>query len=142
MGFGRGFGGAPSRTDGGKKTVNTVVTPTISSDSTSLTTTDLKQGVIYISDNSRNTIAVDLGLPASAQTLISDLGLSTGETFTFQVVNFGTAAFSLDTRSATTGYVFCGTTTAARSGAIRVELICVDDAGRIIGLFEPFDRIV
>jgi len=141
MGFGRGFGGAPSRTDGGRKTVNTVVTPTISSDRTSLTTSDLKQGVVYINDNSRNTIAVDLGLPASARDLIRDLGLSTGETFTFQVVNFGTAVFSLDTRSATTGYVFCGTTTAARSGALKVEFICVDDAGRIIGLFEPFDRL-
>jgi len=141
MGFGRGFGGAPSRTDGGKKTVNTVVTPTIDRDATSLTISDLKQGVIYINDDSRNTIAVDLGLPASAQALIRYLGLSTGETFTFQVVNFGTAAFSLDTRSAGTGYVFCGTTTAARSGAIKVELICVDDTGRIIGLFESFDRI-
>lgn len=141
MGFGRGFGGTPSRTDGGKKTVNTVVAPRIDRGATSLTTSDLKQGVIYINDNSRNTIGVDLGLPASARDLIRDLGLSTGETFTFQVVNFGTAAFSLDTRSATTGYVFCGTTTAARSGAIRVEFICVDDGGRIIGLFEPFDRI-
>ena len=142
MGFGRGFGAAPSRTDGGKKTVNTVVVPTISSGATTLTVDDLKQGVIYLNEAGRDTIGVDLGLSANALTLIRDLGLSTGETFTFQVVNFGDAPFSLDTRSATTGYVFCGTTTAARSGAIRVELICVDDAGRIIGLFEPFDRIV
>ena len=142
MGVGRGFGGAPSRTDGGKKTVNTVVAPTIDRSRTSLTISDLKQGVIYLDNSDRNTIEINLGLPANAQTLIRDLGLSTGETFTFQVVNFGGAPFSLDTRSATTGYVFCGTTTAARSGAIRVELICVDDAGRIIGLFEPFNRIV
>jgi len=141
MGFGRGFGGAPSRTDGGKKTVNTVVTPTIDRGATSLTISDLKKGIIYINDNSRDTIGVDLGLPASAQDLIGDLGLSTGETFTFQVVNFGTAAFSLDVRSASTGYVFCGSTTASRSGALKVEFICVDDAGRIIGLFQPFDRI-
>jgi hypothetical protein len=141
MGFGRGFGGAPSRTDGGKKTVNTVVEPTIDRSRTSLTISDLKQGVIYLDNSDRDTIEIDLGLPASAQTLIRDLGLSTGETFTFQVVNFGGAPFSLDTRSATTGYVFCGATTATRSGVIKVEFICVDDTGRIIGLFMPLSRI-
>jgi len=141
MGFGRGFGGTPSRTDGGKKTVNTVVAPTIDQGATSLTISDLKKGIIYINHDSRNTIGVDLGLPENAQRLIRELGLSTGETFTFQVVNFGTAAFSLDIRSATTGYVFCGSTTTTRSGVIKVELICVDDAGRIIGLFLPVSRI-
>lgn len=141
MGFGRGFGAAPSRTDGGKKTVNTVVTPTIDRSATTLTVDDLKQGIIYLNNSDRDTIEVDLGLPASAQTLIRDLGLSTGETFTFQVVNFGGAPFSLDTRSATTGYLFCGTTTATRSGVIKVEFICVDDTGRIIGLFMPLSRI-
>jgi hypothetical protein len=141
MGFGRGFGGAPSRTDGGKKTVNTVVEPTIDRSRTSLTISDLKQGVIYLDNSDRDTIEIDLGLPASAQTLIRDLGLSTGETFTFQVVNFGGAPFSLDTRSATTGYVFCGATTATRSGVIKVEFICVDDTGRIIGLFMPLSKI-
>ena len=142
MGFGRGFGGASNKTDSGRKTINKVATPAIENNNISLSIDNLKEGIIFINESGGNTIGVNLGLPSDSGDLINELGLSTGETFTFQVVNFGTAAFSLDTRSATTGYVFCGTTTAARSGAIRVELICVDGAGRIIGLFEPFDRIV
>ena len=69
MGFGRGFGGTPSRTDGGKKTVNTVARPTIDLAATTLTVDDLKKGIIYFSNSDRDTITVDLSLPATAQEL-------------------------------------------------------------------------
>lgn len=144
MGFGRGFGGAPSRTDSGKKTINKVVTPAIEENNISLSIDDLKEGVIFINESGGNMIGVNLGLPTDSGDLVNGLGLSAGETFTFQIINFGDSPFKLDASSATKGYVFCGTNVASSSGIIKVEFICIEknigDVSRVVGLFELFDR--
>jgi len=108
MGFGRGFGGAPSRTEGGLKRIRKIERVDSSGGKT-FTSSDLLKGAIErtVSGQIKDIISF-----ASIGKLAGDLGMSIGDDFDFRVYvdnpNRGTYDLELPNAKAVTGIEYFG----------------------------------
>ena len=122
MSFSGGFagpGGGPDVTNGGRKTVATVVTKSAVGGEVNIAATDFEAGIVFCDESSE----FELVIAGSATDFISSLGGSTGSIYRLWVINNNSGAMRISRSNVTGKWSFCGDLATTGAGVFELQFI-------------------